>query len=157
MISAVKDTGAGLVVMHMQGEPQTMQTAPHYENVMREVRDFLCATLERCVGYGVSAANVALDPGIGFGKTVEHNLELLHHLPDLRVAASDGSERPMVIGVSRKSFLGKLVGSKSVADRAWPTVALTSFCRERGARIFRVHEVKHNVEALRMTEAILDV
>jgi dihydropteroate synthase len=173
MISAVKDTGAGVVVMHMQGEPRTMQNEPRYENVVAEVGNFLCEKLERCIRCGVPATNVALDPGIGFGKTVEHNLELLRHLPGLRAAASGlekaggrgdsgvvkdsnvPGERPLLIGVSRKSFLGKILGSTAVADRAWPTVALTGFCRTHGARIFRVHDVKPNVEALRMTEAIL--
>jgi dihydropteroate synthase len=156
MLAAVKDTGAGVVVMHMQGEPRTMQVEPRYGNVVAEVGNFLCAMLQRCISFGVPATNVVLDPGIGFGKTVEHNLQLLRHLPELRVAASGAKEeRPLLIGVSRKSFLGKILGSTAVADRAWPTVALTGFCRSHGARVFRVHEVKPNVEALRMTEAIL--
>ena len=150
MVQAVKDTGAAVVVMHMQGEPRTMQTAPRYEDVAREVREFFCATYERCLSCGVPAPHVAFDPGIGFGKTAEHNLTLLRRLPELAV---DG--RPLVSGVSRKSFLGKVTGTTGVEDRAWPTVALTSYARERGARIFRVHEVKPNLEALRMTEAIL--
>lgn len=156
MISAVKDTGAGVVVMHMQGEPRTMQREPRYENVVADVGNFLCEKVKQCLRCGVPATNVALDPGIGFGKTVEHNLQLLRQLPALRIAASEGSEeRPLLIGVSRKSFLGKLLDSTAVADRAWPTVALTGFCRTQGARLFRVHDVKPNVEALRMTEAIL--
>ena len=150
MLRAVKDTGAAVVVMHMQGEPRTMQTSPRYEDVAREVREFFCATYERCLRCGVPAPHVAFDPGIGFGKTVEHNLDLLRRLPELTV---DG--RPLVSGVSRKSFLGRITGTTAVADREWPTVALTSYARERGARIFRVHEVKPNLEALRMTEAIL--
>lgn len=150
MLQAAKDTGAGLVVMHMQGEPRTMQTAPHYQDVIREIRDFFCDTFARCLDCGVPAPRIAFDPGIGFGKTVEHNLELLRRLPELQV-----QDRPLVIGVSRKSFLGKVTGSTSMADRSWPTIALTSFTRERGARVFRVHETKPNLEALRMTEAIL--
>ena len=93
---------------------------------------------------------LAFDPGIGFGKTLTHNLEVLRNLESLRVG-----ERPLVVGVSRKSFIGKVLGSNSVDDRDWPTVALTSYLREAGAAIFRVHEVKRNEEALRMTEAIL--
>jgi dihydropteroate synthase len=150
MLAAVKDTGAAAVVMHMQGEPRTMQTAPRYDDVVKDVRDFFCAALARCVSAGVPADRIAFDPGIGFGKTVEHNLELLRRLPEFDAAA-----RPLVVGVSRKSFIGKVLGSSAMEDRAWPTVALTSFCRERGARIFRVHDVKQNVEALRMTEAII--
>ena len=150
MVEAVKETGAAVVIMHMQGEPRTMQTAPHYEDVAREVREFFCAAYERCLRCGVPAPQIAFDPGIGFGKTVEHNLTLLRRLPELAV---DG--RPLVCGVSRKSFLGKVTGATATDDRLWPTVALTSYARERGARIFRVHDVKPNSEALRMTEAIL--
>ena len=152
MLEVVKESGAGVVVMHMQGEPRTMQHAPRYEDVVREVREFFCNSHARCLESGVPAPRIAYDPGIGFGKTVEHNLELLHHLPELTVAA-----RPILLGVSRKSFLGKVLGSSDMADRVWPTVALTSFARERGAQVFRVHDVKPNVEALRMTEAILAV
>ncbi len=150
MIAAVKDTGAGVVVMHMQGEPRTMQHAPHYENVCGEVRNFFCDAVRRCVASGVPATLAALDPGIGFGKTPGHNLELLRHLGELE---TDG--RPLVVGVSRKSFIGKVPGISPGDDRMWPTVALTCHSRARGARVFRVHDVKPNVEALRMTEAIL--
>lgn len=160
MVEAVKETGAGVVIMHMQGTPRTMQAAPEYRDVVAEIREFFCHAYERCLGCGVPAPRIAFDPGFGFGKTLEHNLEILRRLPELagsRHAPKTGPfpERPLLLGVSRKSFLGKATGSDSVADRAWPTVALTSLGRERGARIFRVHEVKPNVEALRMTEAIL--
>jgi dihydropteroate synthase len=150
MLRVAKDTGAAVVIMHMQGTPQTMQNAPHYADVTGEVRDFFCAAYERCLSSGVPAPRIAFDPGIGFGKTAEHNLTLLRRLPELRVHG-----RPLVCGVSRKSFLSKATGGAAMEDRAWPTVALTSYARERGARVFRVHEVKPNVEALRMTEAIL--
>ena len=93
---------------------------------------------------------LAFDPGIGFGKTVEHNLALLRNLDSMRAGG-----RPLVLGVSRKSFLGKVLGSEAVEDRAWPTVALTSYGAARGANVFRVHDVRPNTEALRMTEAIL--
>ena len=154
MLEAAAETGAGIVVMHMLGTPVTMQFAPHYENVADEVKDFFCKTLDRAVRSGVPAAKIVMDPGIGFGKTVEHNLELLRRLPGISVGTSEGV-RPLLLGVSRKSFLGKLLGSDRMEDRSWPTVTLTSFGREKGVRIFRVHEVKPNVEALRMTEAIL--
>ena len=150
MIEVIKDTGAGAIVMHMQGMPQTMQRAPHYTDVEREVRDFFCATYERCLSCGVRGRQIAFDPGIGFGKTLEHNLTLLRRLPVLSV-----QDRPLVVGVSRKSFLGKITGTSSVEERMWPTVAFTSYARERGARVFRVHDVKPNAEALRMTEAII--
>ncbi len=151
MLDAAAETGAGVVAMHMLGTPQTMQAAPRYENVSSSVREFFCQTIDRAVRSGVPAAKLVLDPGIGFGKTVEHNLELLRRLPGIIV----GLSRPVLLGVSRKSFIGKVLGSSRMEDRSWPTVALTSFGREKGARIFRVHEVKANVEALRMTEAIL--
>lgn len=150
MMQVAKETGAGVVVMHMKGEPATMQNAPHYDDVIHDVGVFFCHTLERAVSSGVPAAKLVFDPGIGFGKTVDHNLALLRRLPELAVA-----ERPLMLGVSRKSFLGKVLGSTALEDRVWPTVALTSYGRERGARLFRVHDVKANVEALRMTEAIL--
>lgn len=150
MLDVIKETGAAAVVMHMHGEPQTMQDAPDYEDVVNEVRDFFCTALSRCIQFGVPADRIAFDPGIGFGKTLQHNTELLRRLPELCSTA-----RPLVVGVSRKSFIGRLLGSQSIEDRGWPTVALTSFCRARGARVVRVHEVKPNTEALRMTEAII--
>lgn len=94
--------------------------------------------------------SLAFDPGIGFGKTVAHNLALIRNLESMRVAG-----RPLVLGISRKSFIGKVLGSTALEDREWPTVALTSYGRERGAVVFRVHAVRENVQALRMTEAIL--
>jgi dihydropteroate synthase len=151
MIVAAKENGTGVVIMHMQGKPGTMQSAPRYTNVTHEVRDFFCQSVRRCIGCGVPATRIALDPGIGFGKTVEHNLTLLRRLPELA-----SPETPLLVGVSRKSFIARALGTDSMDDRAWPTVALTSYCRERGARVLRVHDVKPNVEALRMTEAILN-
>lgn len=93
---------------------------------------------------------LAFDPGIGFGKTVEHNLALIRNLESMRVAG-----RPLVLGISRKSFIGKVLGSSALEDREWPTVALTSYGRAHGASVFRVHEARPNLHALRMTEAIL--
>ncbi len=143
-------SGAGIVLMHMQGEPRTMQVAPHYEDVVAEVREFLRQRISLALSYGMVAERLAIDPGIGFGKTQEHNLALLRETG--RFAELD---RPVLIGVSRKSFLGRITGSTAMEDRAWPAVAVTSFCREAGAHIFRVHEPKPHREALRMTEAIL--
>lgn len=143
-------SGAGIVLMHMQGEPRTMQVAPHYEDVVAEVREFLRQRISLALSYGMAAERLAIDPGIGFGKTQEHNLALLRETA--RFAELD---RPVLIGVSRKSFLGRITGSTAMEDRAWPAVAVTSFCREAGAHIFRVHEPKPHREALRMTEAIL--
>lgn len=150
MREVVADTGAGAVAMHMQGNPQTMQIAPHYKDVVAEVREFFRQTFDACLRSGIDPMRLAFDPGIGFGKTVAHNLALLRELEVMRVAG-----RPIVLGVSRKSFLGKIVGSTEMSDREWPTVAVTSHGRSRGANVFRVHAVKPNVEALRMSEAIL--
>ena len=150
MLGAAKDTRAGVVVMHMQGEPRTMQGDPRYDDVCGAVRDFFCASLRRCIASGVPAAATAFDPGIGFGKTTAHNLALLRRTREIALPG-----HALAVGVSRKSFIGKVTGSGAMEDREWPTVALTCHAREHGARIFRVHDVKPNVEALRMTEAIL--
>lgn len=150
MRDVVRSTGAAAVIMHMQGEPRTMQEAPHYSDVIAEIRETFRQIFDTCLASGIDPMRLAFDPGIGFGKTLEHNLLLLREVGALRI-----DDRPLVVGVSRKSFLGKIVGSTDLADRAWPTVALTSLLRERGAQVLRVHDVKPNVEALRMTEAIL--
>jgi dihydropteroate synthase len=127
-----------------------MQTAPHYENVVAEVRTYLEERLRILTAAGIAAERIVLDPGFGFGKTLEHNLSLLRHLPELII-----DDRPLLIGVSRKSMIGKVLHSTAMEDRYWPTIALTAHAREHGARIIRVHEVKPNVQALRMAEAIL--
>ena len=145
------DSGAGAIAMHMQGNPATMQAAPAYADVVSEVCAFLRESLRLCVEDGIAPEQILFDPGIGFGKTVQHNLLLLRHLESVQAAG-----RPVALGVSRKSFLGALTGSPALEDRAWPTVALTSFARSRGAVLIRVHEVRANAEALRMTEAILE-
>jgi len=141
---------AGIVIMHMQGEPRTMQVAPTYDDVVHEVGNFFRQALARSVACGIDPMRIALDPGIGFGKTPEHNRRLLAEL-----SAFLEFGRPLLVGASRKSFLGWLAGSSAMDDRFWLGVALTSLCRERGARILRVHDVKPHTEALRMTEAIL--
>lgn len=141
---------AGVVIMHMQGQPRTMQVAPKYDDVVEEVGNFFRQALARSVACGIDPMRIALDPGIGFGKTPEHNRRLLAEL-----SAFLEFGRPLLVGASRKSFLGWLAGSSAMDDRFWPGVALTSLCRERGARILRVHDVKPHTEALRMTEAIL--
>lgn len=149
MREVVRETSAGAIAMHMQGMPRSMQLAPHYEDVVAEVGKFFRQTLEECLRCGVDPMRLAFDPGIGFGKTVAHNLALLRHLHALIIEG-----RPLVLGVSRKSFIGKVLGSSSLEDRFWPTVALTSHGRGQGGGVFRVHDVQANVEALRMTEAI---
>jgi dihydropteroate synthase len=150
MLAVAGETGAAVIAMHMQGQPRDMQVAPHYEDVCGEIREFFRQTYARCLACGMIAARIAFDPGIGFGKALAHNLTLLRHLDSLRVA-----DRPLVLGVSRKSFIGRVLGSDALEDREWPTVALTSYGRAKGASVIRVHAVRPNVEALRMTEALL--
>lgn len=142
-------SGAGVVLMHMQGEPRTMQQSPHYGDVVAEVAEFLRQRMEAVLRCGMAVESLAIDPGIGFGKKPEHNRALLQNLETFAALG-----RPVLIGVSRKSFLSWLAGAPAMEDRFWPGVALTGYGRERGARIFRVHEPKPHLEALRMTEAI---
>ncbi len=150
MVRLATERDCGLIAMHMIGDPQTMQTAPHYDNVVAEVRSYLNERLRRLTASGIAPERIALDPGFGFGKTLEHNLSLLRHLPQLAIG-----DRPLLIGISRKSMIGKVLHSTDMADRHWPTIALTAYAREHGARILRVHDVKPNAQALRMIEAIL--
>jgi dihydropteroate synthase len=150
MMPLIAENKSAFIMMHMQGTPQTMQIAPQYTNVVSEIADFFRQQYARAIGYNIDPMAIAFDPGIGFGKTLEHNLELLAQLERLRAC-----DRPIVIGVSRKSFLGKLINSAQVSDRLAPAVALTSLLRARGADVFRVHDVKENVNALKVTEAIL--
>jgi dihydropteroate synthase len=150
MLPLAAERTAAIVLMHMKGEPRTMQKNPHYEDVVTEVADFFRQQYGRALECGVDPMTIAFDPGIGFGKTLEHNLTLLKNLERLRV-----HDRPLVVGVSRKSFLGKLMNSSEMSTRAAPTIALTGILRARGADILRVHDVKENVAALRAAEAVL--
>jgi dihydropteroate synthase len=136
--------------MHMQGQPSTMQENPHYTDVCTEVQEFFQSKLHTLQNAGISPEQLVFDPGIGFGKSLEHNLALLAHVDQL---SPEG--RPLLLGVSRKSFMGRILGDMSLARRSWPTVALTAQTRSQGVRLFRVHEIKPNVDALRMSEAIL--
>lgn len=150
MVEVAAGCGAGVVAMHMQGLPGTMQQRPEYENVVRDVAEFFAGRLEALERAGIAPERVALDPGIGFGKTLEHNMALLRALPALGIAG-----RPLLVGVSRKSMIAGLLGDKAMAARHWPTVALTAWMRDAGAAVARVHDVRANVEAMRMMEAIL--
>jgi dihydropteroate synthase len=149
MLSLAAKQKAAVILMHMQGEPRTMQKNPQYGDVVREVADFFRQQYSRALECGVDPMRLAFDPGIGFGKTLEHNLSLLKNLEQLPV-----HDRPLVVGVSRKSFLGKLTGSNEMGDRLAPTIALTAILRARGADILRVHDVKENVAALRIVERV---
>jgi len=150
MAKVVAETGAGIVLMHMKGTPKNMQDGPWYGDLIPEVREFLRQRWLRAIGSEIDPLCVALDPGIGFGKTKSHNLLLLKRLEDLRAEG-----RPMVLGVSRKAFLGKASEEMDLEQRLWGTLAVTSLARKLGAQIFRVHDVKANVEALRVADAIL--
>ena len=150
MMPLIAKTKSAFIIMHMQGIPLTMQVAPQYKNVVSEIADFFRQQYARAIVYNIDPMAIAFDPGIGFGKTLEHNLELLAQVERLRECA-----RPIVVGVSRKSFLGKLINSKQMSDRSAPGVALTSLLRARGADVLRVHDVKDNVNALKVTDAIL--
>jgi dihydropteroate synthase len=141
---------AALVIMHMQGTSRTMQNEPRYDDVVSEVTDFFLQRYECALQCGIDPMGVAFDPGIGFGKTLAHNLELLRNLGRLRM-----HDRPLAIGVSRKSFLAKLNGASESNERLVPTLALTALLRAHGADIFRVHDVKENVAALHTAEAVL--
>ncbi len=143
--------GAAFVIMHMQGEPRTMQDAPHYDDVVAEVADFFRQQYARAIKCGIDPMAIAFDPGIGFGKTLSHNLALLRHLDRLAV-----HDRPLVVGVSRKGFLAKIADAAAMEDRLAPTVAFTALLRERGAHVLRVHDVKENQAALRTAEALLE-
>jgi dihydropteroate synthase len=145
----VGERGVDCCLMHMLGTPRTMQQDPRYDDVVAEVKAFLEARLAYAVREGVAEERVMLDPGIGFGKTVEHNLELIRRLDEI-VALG----RPVVFGVSRKSFLGKLTG-REVGERAVATAAANVLALERGASIFRVHDVRETVDALTVAAATL--
>jgi dihydropteroate synthase len=143
MAAVVAEHEVDCCLMHMLGDPQTMQDDPRYDDVVKEVKSFLEERLEVAVAAGVDERRIVLDPGIGFGKTVEHNLELLRRTGEL-VALG----RPVMIGTSRKSFLGRLTGRTEPADRIPGTVATCVIAYERGARIFRVHDVAPVHDAL---------
>jgi dihydropteroate synthase len=144
----VAERDAGCCLMHMLGEPRTMQREPQYQDVVSEVKAFLEERLAYAVAEGVQEESVWLDPGIGFGKTVEHNLELLRRLEEI-VAIG----RPVVIGTSRKSFLGKLAGGRGEGERLPGTIATNVLALERGAKVFRVHDVAEVVDSLTVAAA----
>jgi len=143
------ERGATVVLMHMLGDPQTMQDDPRYEDVVAEVKTFLAERLEAAVGAGIAEERIWLDPGIGFGKTADHNLELLRRLGELRELG-----RPLVIGTSRKSFIGRLDGS-AAGERLGGTIASSVLASVEGAEVLRVHDVAEVRQALTVATAIL--
>lgn len=148
-LEATAESGAAVCLMHMQGEPRSMQKAPHYTDVTREVTEFLLERAEACLATGIPKARIVLDPGFGFGKTLEHNLTLLRDLPDL---ARYGY--PVLVGLSRKSMLGTLLGGKPVEERLHASVAVATVAAMNGASILRVHDVGPTMDALKVTSAL---
>jgi dihydropteroate synthase len=150
LLGVVARAGAGLVLMHMQGEPRTMQHAPHYDDVTREVSAFLVARLDAARAAGVRSDALLADPGIGFGKTAQHNLELLARLGDVEAAVGV----PLVVGASRKTFLGKITGDSVASDRDDATLATTVWSFTQGARVVRVHDVAPSARIARLLDVI---
>jgi dihydropteroate synthase len=151
MAEVVAAGGAYLCLMHMLGEPRTMQRDPHYDDVVSEVAAFLEERLRFAVAAGVPEDHIVLDPGIGFGKTVEHNVELIRRLDVLRELG-----RPVLVGLSRKSTLGRLLGDPdAVTGTTAASVGAAVIAYERGATIFRAHDVREHVEALKVASAVV--
>jgi dihydropteroate synthase len=152
LAGVVADAGAYLCLMHMLGEPRTMQEDPRYDDVVSEVISFLEERLAFATDAGIAEERICLDPGIGFGKTVSHNLELLGRLDEI-VALG----RPVVVGVSRKRFLGRVLGDpEAVTGPVAAGVAVAVLAYERGASIIRAHDVREHVEALRAAQAVVE-
>jgi dihydropteroate synthase len=150
MLEAVADTGAGIVLMHMLGEPQTMQDDPRYDDVAAEVNEFLRERIEAAVFAGIAEERVCVDPGIGFGKNVEHNLALLRSVSALRLLGA-----AVMVGASRKRFIGVLTGADDPADRLEGSLAAAVLAASLGADVVRVHDVAPTVRALRVADAIV--
>jgi dihydropteroate synthase len=148
MADLVASSGCDCCLMHMLGEPKTMQVDPRYGDVVEDVKGFLAERAEHALARGIAAERIWLDPGIGFGKTLEHNLELLRRLDEIA-----GLGFPVVLGTSRKSFLGRLTGREDPHERVAATLATTVLGFERGARMFRVHDVAATVDALAVVAA----
>jgi dihydropteroate synthase len=149
MAALVARTGVPVILMHMQGVPQTMQREPRYQNVVDEVRDFLAERVRSASLAGIAREQIIIDPGIGFGKTLAHNLALLKDLHSLKSLG-----QPLLIGVSRKAFIGKILNSAAPEQRLEGSLAAAVMAALRGANIVRVHDVSETVRALRVTDAI---
>lgn len=147
-LAAVSESQCALCIMHMQGDPQSMQVSPHYDDVLAEVRDYLFDRINEAIAVGISRARICIDPGYGFGKTVEHNLTLLARQSDLQRALA----LPLLAGLSRKSTIGVVTG-RSVEQRLAGSLAAAVVAAERGARIIRVHDVAETVDALKVWQA----
>jgi dihydropteroate synthase len=155
MVDIVRDAGAGVVLMHMQGTPQTMQQNPRYKEVVTEVRSFLAERIAFAESRGLKKSQIAVDPGIGFGKTMEQNLQLLAHVGEF-----SSLECAVLVGTSRKSFIGKVLSlrrlqqGREVNERLWGTAATVAWAVAQGARVVRVHDVAEMTDVIRMVEAV---
>ena len=147
-LDAAADTGLPVCLMHMRGEPGTMQDNPCYPDIVAEVRDFLVERMAACAAAGIAAERIVLDPGFGFAKTLEHNLSLFKHLDALH-----GLGRPLLVGVSRKSMIGKVLGHE-VGGRLYGSLALAALAINKGTHILRVHDVAETVDVVRMLAAV---
>jgi dihydropteroate synthase len=150
MASVVADAQCPVFLMHLQGKPKTMQREPRYTDVVREVVDFLRSRAEHAIAAGVRPECIIVDPGIGFGKNLDHNLALLRNLDAIVDLGF-----PVLVGASRKRFIGNLTGVEEAAERVYGTLAATVLAYEKGATLFRVHDVRANREALAVAEAVL--
>jgi len=147
-LAAVSDSTCAICIMHMQGDPQSMQLSPHYQDVVAEVSEFLLGQLNAAIAAGIDQDRICIDPGYGFGKTAEHNLTLFHHQSLLQQSIGV----PLLAGLSRKSTIGLITG-RSVQDRLAGSLAAAVVAAERGARIIRVHDVAETVDALKVWQA----
>jgi len=147
-LDAAASTGLPVCLMHMLGEPGTMQNDPSYEDVTREVGDFLVARMNECAAVGIPAERIILDPGFGFAKTLAHNLSLFKHMEALHALG-----RPLLVGVSRKSMIGNALG-RPVGERLYGGLALAALAITKGARILRVHDVVETMDVVRMIAAV---
>ncbi|WP_425913086.1 dihydropteroate synthase [Pseudomonas sp. GWSMS-1] len=147
-LDAAADSGLPICLMHMRGEPTTMQHNPQYPDVVAEVREFLLERLAACAAVGIAAERIVLDPGFGFAKSLEHNLSLFKHLQMLHELG-----RPLLVGVSRKSMIGKVLGHE-VGERLYGSLALAALALSKGAHILRVHDVAQTVDVVRMIAAV---
>ncbi|MGE0372507.1 MAG: dihydropteroate synthase [Gammaproteobacteria bacterium] len=149
-LEAARELGVPVCLMHMQGEPRTMQQAPHYGDVVREVMEFLAARIDACLRAGIPRTRLLVDPGFGFGKTTAHNLELLRRLDRFREL-----DCPLLVGLSRKSFIGAVLGHP-VEGRLYGSIALAAMALWQGAAIVRAHDVAATVDAARLYGAVKD-
>ena len=150
-LAAAAGCNVPVCLMHMQGEPRTMQKSPHYDDVVNDVHAFLAERKAACVAAGIAAERVLVDPGFGFGKTLEHNLRLM------KAVERFNDLGPVLVGVSRKSMIGAILDDAPVEQRLNGSVALAAFAASKGARILRVHDVKESAEAVRVINAVIAV